>query len=95
MTKKFSRLRSKAMDVNVAALERRLERAAKAAAGRRLERDQTICDLAKLGVTLERIGQLAGGLTKGRVSQIVTKGKLDAASDPDEGEDAQGPNTET
>lgn len=60
------------MNVNVAAIERRLERAAKASATRMHERDDAMRELAQLGVTLERIGQIAG-LTKGRVSQILKK----------------------
>ena len=64
-------------DVNIAEIERRLARAAGAARDRNVERDQAMRELARLGVTLERIGDIAG-LTKGRVSQVVsTKNRSD------------------
>jgi hypothetical protein len=64
--------------VNISALERKLSRAVKAAAEQMRVRDEAIRELAALGVTLDRIGAMAGGLTKGRVSQIVkAQGKGD------------------
>jgi DNA-directed RNA polymerase specialized sigma subunit len=67
------------MDVNVASLERRLERSAKALASNMAERDQAICELAAVGVRLDRICELSG-LSKGRVSQIVKKARTGNAT---------------
>jgi hypothetical protein len=62
------------MELNVSAIERRLERAARVAVDQVRERDAAMCELAALGVGLERIATLAG-VSKGRVSQIVTRAK--------------------
>jgi hypothetical protein len=65
--------------VDIAAIERRLKRAAQQAEERFEERDQAMRELARHGVTRERIGEIAG-LTKGRVSQVLKKGHRQAVS---------------
>ena len=62
--------------VNVSALERQLERSSRALKTAAHERDTAIAALAQVGVKLDHIGTLSG-LTKGRVSQIVKRMKLE------------------
>jgi DNA-directed RNA polymerase specialized sigma24 family protein len=67
------------MEPNVSAIERRLERSARAASEQMCERDQAMCELRRLGVGLERISELAR-VSKGRVSQIVNRARQENAA---------------